>query len=162
MHVCACTYCCVFESGTWISNLLFGQKFQSVVGDVTILAKRMANVTFTEPFLPSELYRVVRVEPDSKQWVLTKPFSRKVWLLIVATYIYTCITVWYLEREQNPEIHGSWKEQLGATLWLIFCTIFFAHGENLTKYPFLFSWKFVSQRETLLYLNTLEFISSIT
>jgi len=100
----------------------------------------LGNVTSTVPFLPSELTSGVRVEPNSKQWVLTKPFSRGVWLVMVAaTYIYTFITVWYLERKQNPEFHGPWRKQLGATLWLIFCTIFVAHGDNLIDALFIYS-----------------------
>lgn len=101
-----------------------------MIGDVTILAKRMANATFTEPYLASGLSAFVPVRPHSTRWVLTKPFTRPVWFLLVVSYIYTCITVWYLEHKDNPEFHGSWNNQVGATLWLIFSTIFFAHGKK--------------------------------
>lgn len=100
-----------------------------MVGDVTILAKRSANVTFTEPYLGSGLSMLVRVKPDHKTFMLTKPFSRAVWVLIFATLIYTGIIIWYIEHERNPEFHGPWWTQLGATLWFMFTSVFFAHGD---------------------------------
>ncbi|ONK81101.1 uncharacterized protein A4U43_C01F25310 [Asparagus officinalis] len=110
------------------------EKFDAVIGDVTILSKRMNRAMFTEPFLPTGLSMVVPVKPNNKKWVLTQPFSPEVWLLVLASYIYTCVTVWYLEHKQNPDFDVPWREQLGATLWLIFCTIFFAHGKFYSYY----------------------------
>jgi len=100
------------------------------VGDLTILAKRLGNATFTEPFLPSGLMAFVPVRTENTRWVLTKPFTKQVWLLLALSYIYTCIIVWYLEQKHNPEFHGPWNAQVGATLWFIFSAIFFAQGKN--------------------------------
>ncbi|EHA8590826.1 glutamate receptor 2.7 [Cocos nucifera] len=108
--------------------------YDAVVGDITILAKRSTSVTFTEPFLSSGLSMLVRVRPNQTPWMLTKPFTMEVWLLIIATLIYTGIIVWYLEHRVNPEFDGPWWTQLGATFWLIFSTIFFAHGRLYNHY----------------------------
>ncbi|KAG1358992.1 putative Glutamate receptor 3.1 [Cocos nucifera] len=106
----------------------------AAVGDITILAKRSMNVTFTEPFLSSGLSMLVRLRQNRAPWMLTKPFTMSVWLLIIATMVYTGIIVWYLEHRVNPEFGGPWWIQLGATFWLIFSTIFFAHGRLYSYY----------------------------
>ncbi|CAL9758411.1 unnamed protein product, partial [Musa acuminata subsp. burmannicoides] len=113
-------------------NKVFLQEVDAVVGDITILAKRAVNATFTEPFLSSGLSMLVPVKPNHTPWMLTKPFTKEVWFLILATLVYTGGVVWYLERESNPEFHGTPWVQLGATLWLILSSIFFAHVLILT------------------------------
>ncbi|CAL9157330.1 unnamed protein product [Musa hybrid cultivar] len=117
-------------------NKVFLQEVDAVVGDITILAKRAVNATFTEPFLSSGLSMLVPVKPNHTPWMLTKPFTKEVWFLILVTLVYTAGVVWYLERESNPEFHSTPWVQLGATLWLILSSIFFAHGEqNRSRLP---------------------------
>ncbi|CAL9089999.1 unnamed protein product [Musa textilis] len=115
-------------------NKAFLQEVDAVVGDITILAKRAVNATFTEPFLSSGLSMLVPVKPNHTPWMLMKPFTKEVWLLILATLVYTAGVVWYLERESNPVFHGTPWVQLGATVWLILSTIFFAHGRVYSYY----------------------------
>ncbi|XP_074563521.1 glutamate receptor 2.7-like [Curcuma longa] len=110
------------------------KKFDVAVGDITILAKRSVNVTFTEPFLSSGLSMLVPIRTNHTPWMLTKPFTKEVWFLFLATLIYTCVVVWYLERKNNPELNGNWRQQLGAALWLTFSTLFFAHGRVYSFY----------------------------
>ncbi|URD89095.1 glutamate receptor [Musa troglodytarum] len=104
------------------------QVIDAAVGDITILAKRAVDVSFTEPILSSGLAMMVPLRPNHTPWTLAKPFTADVWFLILATLTYTAGVLWYLERDSNPEFHGTWCVQLGAALWLIFSTIFFAHG----------------------------------
>ncbi|URD98675.1 glutamate receptor [Musa troglodytarum] len=117
-------------------NKVPSQEVDAVVGDITILAKRAVNATFTVPFLSSGLSMLVPVKPNHTPWMFMKPFTKEVWLLILATLVYTAGVVWYLERESNPVFHGTPWVQLGATVWLILSTIFFAHGEqNRSQLP---------------------------
>ncbi|RRT80450.1 hypothetical protein B296_00017291 [Ensete ventricosum] len=119
-----------------VPSQVFLQEVDAVVGDITILAKRAVNATFTEPFLSSGLSMLVPVKPNHTPWMFTKPFTKEVWLLILAALVYTAGVVWYLERESNPEFQGTRWVQLGATLWLILSTFFFAHGEqNRSRLP---------------------------
>lgn len=105
------------------------QVIDAAVGDITILAKRAVDVSFTEPILSSGLAMMLPLRPNHTPWMLVKPFTKDVWFLILATLLYTAGVLWYLERDSNPEFHGTWCVQLGAALWLIFSTIFFAHGK---------------------------------
>ncbi|KAG6526115.1 hypothetical protein ZIOFF_016092 [Zingiber officinale] len=108
------------------------KNFDAAVGDITILAKRAVNVTFTEPFLSSGLSMLVPIRTNHTPWMFTKPFTKEVWFLFLATLIYTCVVVWYLEHKNNPQFNGNWRQQLGAALWLTFSTLFYAHA-NLSS-----------------------------
>ncbi|KAG6526116.1 hypothetical protein ZIOFF_016093 [Zingiber officinale] len=108
------------------------KKFDVAVGDITILAERAVNVSFTVPFLSSGLSVLVPIRPNHTPWMLVRPFTKEVWFLFLATLIYTCVVVWYLERKDNPQFHGNWCQQLGAALWLTFSTLFNAHA-NLSS-----------------------------
>ncbi|WOL12416.1 hypothetical protein Cni_G21183 [Canna indica] len=108
--------------------------FDIVVGDITILANRSKNVTFTEPFLSSGLSMLVPVKLNHTPWMILKTFTKEVWILFLVTLIYTAVVVWYLERGSNPEFDQAWPAQLGAALWLTFSTIFYAHGRIYSYY----------------------------
>ncbi|XP_042466211.1 glutamate receptor 2.7-like [Zingiber officinale] len=110
------------------------KKFDVAVGDITILAERAVNVSFTVPFLSSGLSVLVPIRPNHTPWMLVRPFTKEVWFLFLATLIYTCVVVWYLERKDNPQFHGNWCQQLGAALWLTFSTLFNAHGKVYSFY----------------------------
>ncbi|KAG1330310.1 putative glutamate receptor 2.2 [Cocos nucifera] len=139
------------------------KELDAVVGDVTILAERSVNVAFTEPFLGSGLSMLVRVKPDHKTLLLTKPFSKPVWVLIFSTLIYTGIVIWYFEHQTNPEFHGPWWTQLGATLWLMFSSIFNAHGRLYSYYTrtVVIPWLFAVLILTASYTATLSSIMTI-
>ncbi|XP_073117129.1 glutamate receptor 2.3-like [Elaeis guineensis] len=139
------------------------KEFDAVVGDVTILAERSANVTFTEPFLVSGLSMLVRVKPDHKTLMLTKPFSKAVWILIFSTLIYTGIIIWYIEHRRNPEFHGPWWTQLGATLWLMFSSIVNRHGMLNSYYTrtLVIPWLFAVLILTSSYTATLSSIMTV-
>ncbi|WOL12414.1 hypothetical protein Cni_G21181 [Canna indica] len=116
-----------YDRDTW-------KNFDIVVGDITILAKRSESVTFTEPFLSSGLSMLVPIKLNHTPRMILKTFTKEVWILILATLIYTAVVVWYLERDSNPEFDHAWPVQLGATLWLTFLTIFYAHGRIYSYY----------------------------
>lgn len=108
--------------------------YDAAVGDITIQANRSMNVTFTEPFISSGLSMLVPVRRNHTPWMLAKPFTKQVWLLIIATMFYTGTIMWYLEHRINPEFDGPWLTQLGATCWLVLSTIFFSHGRIYNGY----------------------------
>ncbi|KAJ0971837.1 hypothetical protein J5N97_019796 [Dioscorea zingiberensis] len=99
------------------------KNYDAVVGDITILAKRSEKVDFTQPYVGSGLAMLARVKPDHKTWVFLKPFTCSVWMCTILGFLYTAAIVWFLERKENSEFHGSWSNQIEATILLIF-TIF--------------------------------------
>ncbi|KAH7689172.1 Periplasmic binding protein-like II protein [Dioscorea alata] len=110
------------------------KRFDVAVGDITILADRMPFVDFTLPFTESSIGMLVRTKTGGNAWMVLKPFSKGLLGLIVASFIYTTLIVWYLEtRSINLNSTGAKKVRFGTTLWLMFSTIFFNLSQNIRK-----------------------------
>ncbi|KAF6177166.1 hypothetical protein GIB67_025503 [Kingdonia uniflora] len=109
------------------------KKFDAVVGDVTILANRSKYVEFTQPYAESGLTMIVTVKSEESQrtWMFMRPFTKAMWLVTGAEFIYTMFVVWFLEHRSNLVFRGPWKSQVGTTLWFTFSIHFFAHREKL-------------------------------
>ena len=109
--------------------------YDAVVGDMTILANRSRIVEFTQPFAESGLSMITPVKSREayKAWLFMKPFTMEMWVVTGVILIYTMFIVWILEHQNNPEFQGSWKDQLGTTLWFTFSSLFFAHSKYQYK-----------------------------
>ncbi|KAF8411017.1 hypothetical protein HHK36_003556 [Tetracentron sinense] len=116
-------------------NQVINKTFDAVVGDVTILADRSKYVEFTQPYTESGLSMIVpaKSEEPHDAWIFLKPFTTNMWLVTGAIFLYTMFMVWFLEHQSNPDFRGTWKNQVGTTLWFTFSTIFFTHGERLHR-----------------------------
>ena len=107
------------------------QKFDAVVGDVTIRANRSNFVDFTLPFTESGVSMIVRIEDDRRKsaWIFMKPLTMDLWLTTGAFFIFTGIVVWVLEHRVNKEFRGTPHNQLGMVFWFSFSTLVFAHSK---------------------------------
>ena len=105
------------------------QKYDAVVGDVTIVAKRSEYVDFTMPFSESGVAMLVLAKHDERQniWIFLKPFNWDLWLTTGAAFIFTGFIVWFFEHRSNTEFRGTPKNQIGMALWFSFSTLVFAH-----------------------------------
>lgn len=101
------------------------------MGDVTILANRSRIVEFTQPFAESGLSMIAPAKSREayKAWLFMKPFTMEMWAVTGAILIYTMFIVWILEHQINPAFSGTWKNQLGTTLWFTVSSLFFAHSK---------------------------------
>lgn len=107
-------------------NLNFLQRFNVVVGDITILVDRMTFIDFTLPYTKSSIGMSMRTKPSGNAGMFLKPFLKGLLGLIIGSFIYTTLIVWYLEtRSINLNATGAKKVCFGTTLWLMFFTIFF-------------------------------------
>ncbi|XP_028241440.1 glutamate receptor 2.9-like isoform X1 [Glycine soja] len=109
------------------------KKYDAVVGDVTIVAKRSEYVDFTMPFSESGVAMLVLAKHDERQniWIFLKPFSWDLWLTTGAAFIFTGFIVWFFEHRSNTEFRGTPKNQIGMALWFSFSTLVFAHREKV-------------------------------
>ncbi|KAH6821813.1 hypothetical protein C2S53_008418 [Perilla frutescens var. hirtella] len=123
------------SSGTYDELVyeVFLQKYDAVVGDVTILANRSKYVEFTVPYSEPGIATIVPVKDNKTEyaWIFMKPLTVGLWLTIGAFFIFTGFVVWVLEHRVNKEFRGPPTQQLGTTLWFSFSTLFFAHRENV-------------------------------
>ncbi|XP_030955051.1 glutamate receptor 2.8-like isoform X3 [Quercus lobata] len=111
------------------------QKYDAVVGDITILASRALYVDFTLPYTEAGVSMVVLVKDDESKnlWIFLKPLSLNLWLTTGATFIFTGFVVWVLEHRVNTEFRGPPKQQLGLIFWFSFSTLAFAHREKVVN-----------------------------
>ncbi|KAJ4816506.1 glutamate receptor 2.2 [Rhynchospora pubera] len=130
-------------------NDLVYQKFDAVVGDVTIRANRTNYVEFKMPYTESGVSMIVPLQPDSRQsvWIFLKPLSLELWLTSLGFFIFTGFVVGIIEWN-NQEFRGTLGlgDQLGVIFYFAFSTLVFAHkeklGSNLSRFVVII-WVFV-------------------
>ncbi|GJS00399.1 glutamate receptor 2.8-like protein [Tanacetum coccineum] len=123
-----------FVTGSYddlLHNLSHG-KYNAVVGDVTILAKRWDHVDFTLPFSEAGVAMIVPIKDERKSaWIFMKPLEKKLWITTGAFFIYTGLVVWFVEHRVNKEFRGPPLQHIGMIFWFSFSTLVFAHREKL-------------------------------
>jgi ABC-type amino acid transport substrate-binding protein len=107
------------------------QSYDAIVGDVTILANRSRNVSFTQPYTESGLSLIFPAENEDSAWLFMKPFSTEMWIATAGILIYTMFVIWFVEHHLNPEFGGPLKTQISTTLWFAFTSLFFAHSKSI-------------------------------
>ncbi|XP_074355792.1 glutamate receptor 2.8-like [Apium graveolens] len=109
------------------------QKFDAVVGDVSVIADRCKYAEFTHTYSNSALVMLVPVQSKMphKAWLFLKPFTKAMWLFILAITIYNGFVIWLIERKHSPRLRGSATEQTGILIWLSFTTLFSLNGGKL-------------------------------
>ncbi|KAK1405106.1 Glutamate receptor [Heracleum sosnowskyi] len=112
---------------------IYLKKFDAVVGDVAVVADRCKHADFTHTYSDSGLAMVVPVQSKMphKSWLFLKPFSKAMWLLILAITIYNGFVIWLIERKHSPRLRGSATDQAGIVIWLSFTTLFSLNGGKL-------------------------------
>ncbi|KAK1418392.1 hypothetical protein QVD17_27536 [Tagetes erecta] len=113
-----------------------GKKCAAVAGDVTVRSSRTQYVSFTSPYLSSEVYMLVRASHQWNQtlWTFLKPFTWRLWVTIVGICIYIGLAVAILEyRVHNPKFIVPLHQKLVMVVWFPISTFFFHEGKILNK-----------------------------
>ncbi|XP_042029605.1 glutamate receptor 2.7-like [Salvia splendens] len=119
---------------------IYLDRYDAVVGDVTILANRTKYVDFTVPYTESGIATVVPIKGDERKsaWIFMKPLTTALWLTIGASFIFIGCVVWVLEHRVNEHFQGPPGKQVGMIFWFSFSTLVYAHREkvksNLTRF----------------------------
>lgn len=114
-----------------VKATLFKQKYDAVVGDITITANRTIYVDFTVPYVESGVSMIVPIQHEITKglWWFTKPFKWHVWLTIFVLLGAKGFLVWLFERENNEEFQGPWQKQLGTTFYFSFSLFHFSQSK---------------------------------
>lgn len=112
--------------------LLKKQKFDAVVGDITIRANRSSYLDYTLPFTESGVAMVVPMKNSKKTnaWVFLKPLTRDLWFVTAFFFVFVAFVIWILEHRVNEQFRGSPLDQLCTSLWYSFSTMVFAHSTS--------------------------------
>ncbi|KAE8679683.1 hypothetical protein F3Y22_tig00111398pilonHSYRG00331 [Hibiscus syriacus] len=117
----------------WINKTK--QKYDAVVGDITITANRSLYVNFALPYTDMGVGMVIQKTPkDSRNlWIFLKPLTGGLWLTIVGVYVLTASVIWLIERpsfaEQTPQSNGQIERMFSFS----FSILVFAHWEKLSS-----------------------------
>ncbi|KAG9454106.1 hypothetical protein H6P81_007010 [Aristolochia fimbriata] len=115
-------------------HMVAEDKFDAVVGDITIVTNRTRIVDFTQPYVESGLVVVAPVKHiNSSAWAFLKPFTVEMWLVTGSFFLFVGAVVWILEHRVNTEFRGTPRQQLVTVFWFSFSTMFFAQRENTTS-----------------------------
>ena len=82
------------------------QRYDAVVGDITIVANRSLYVDFTLPYSESGVSMVVLVKDDDNKnlWIFLRPLSLNLWLTTSVAFIFTGLVIWVLEHRVNTNL----------------------------------------------------------
>lgn len=109
---------------------MIDQKFDAVVGDVTIRKDRSSLVDFTLPYTESGVSMIVPIKDYKSRnaWVFLKPLTGDLWATIGGFFVFIGFMVWALEHHKNTDFQGTAIDQVGASLWYSFSTMVFGHS----------------------------------
>ncbi|KAK9698199.1 hypothetical protein RND81_08G088400 [Saponaria officinalis] len=111
---------------------VFLQKYDVVVGDITIIANRSSYLDFTLPYTESGVTIVVPVRDDKQSaWVFLKPLTWELWVAILCAFLFIAFAIWVLEHRINDEFRGPPLHQAGTYLFYSFSMMVFAQRENV-------------------------------
>ncbi|KAJ8758621.1 hypothetical protein K2173_000342 [Erythroxylum novogranatense] len=127
---------------------VYFEKYDVVVGDVTIRLNRSNYVDFTLPYTQTGVSMIVPVKDDKNKnaWIFLKPLTWDLWVACVCFFVFTGFVIWVLEHRINEEFRGPPLYQVGTSFWFSFSTMVFAHRErvlsNLSRFVIVI-WCFV-------------------
>ncbi|XP_026453928.1 glutamate receptor 2.7-like isoform X2 [Papaver somniferum] len=97
------------------------QNFDAVVGDVTITANRLQYVDFTLPYVEAGASMIVLTRKDLNKETLIffLPLEWRLWMTIVAFFVYIGSVIWILEHRGNQEKVLSSPGRFVMILWIL-------------------------------------------
>nr|XP_017253603.1 PREDICTED: glutamate receptor 2.9-like [Daucus carota subsp. sativus] len=101
--------------------------FDAVVGDTSIMASRCEYAEFSQPYSDSGLQVLVYTKGKTsatRAWLFKKPFTTWTWIFTAVINLYSGFVVWFIERQTNRDLRGSWFKQCGTIIWIAFTTLF--------------------------------------
>ncbi|KAK4257639.1 hypothetical protein QN277_007202 [Acacia crassicarpa] len=116
------------------------EKYDAVVGDVTILANRLDDADFTVPYTHSNVKMLVKIRHDPRlnMWIFLRPFSWSLWLCVAINSIFIGAIILFMERnvQRDSTLENSpcRKQFSGVSiLWFPVVQAIFPERESLAK-----------------------------
>ncbi|XVF34183.1 hypothetical protein REPUB_Repub18cG0036600 [Reevesia pubescens] len=128
---------------------VYNKAYDAVVGDITIMAKRMKWVDFTSAYLDSRVTMLIKVghKWPNHIWTFLKPLSWDLWVIIYISCISVGLVVRILERRVNTEFKGPAGKQICTILLFPFQSVVIPQREMVTTYwakVVLVTWLFLA------------------
>ncbi|KAL2539079.1 Glutamate receptor 2.2 [Abeliophyllum distichum] len=112
---------------------VFLQKYDAVVGDITITANRSKYVDFTLPFADGGVNSIVPITYDdpNDNWIFLKPLTKELWVTAIALFVLTGVALWILEHRFNNAFRGPPSQHAGLIFYFPFMSLVFAQRERI-------------------------------
>ncbi|XP_076893700.1 glutamate receptor 1.4-like [Bidens hawaiensis] len=110
---------------------VFNKEIDGILGDTTILAKRLEFVDFTTTFTDLGLGTLAKTNTKD-MWIFLKPLNANLWLTFTAFLIFNGLVIWAIEA-MDQESKNSPSQGIGTIFWLVILTIFSAQKEKLVS-----------------------------
>ncbi|CAF2900476.1 unnamed protein product, partial [Rotaria sp. Silwood2] len=97
--------------------------YDIIIADVTVTSARSKIVDFSSPIYDNSLRLVVRQANNAgiDLFAFLKPFSYRLWILVLGTCIYASILMLLIERRKNEDLQNrSIISQLTLSIWYCF------------------------------------------
>ncbi|CAF5047567.1 unnamed protein product [Rotaria sp. Silwood1] len=97
--------------------------YDIIIADVTVTSARSKIVDFSSPIYDNSLRFVVRQANNAgiDLFSFLKPFSSRLWILVLGTCIYASILMLLIERRKNEDLQNrSFISQLTLSIWYCF------------------------------------------
>ena len=138
------------------------QRYDGVVGDITITSNRSKYGDFTLPYMMSGVSMIVPVADSHMKspWWFLKPVTLKLWILMISLFLSKGLFVWFSEHENNPKFEGTFSEPMGKVQSFFFSIFVFAKSK-LPHHLFLSCLKF-HDCSTFLVFNRQDFFFNLS
>ncbi|KAL7140521.1 hypothetical protein ABFS83_09G125100 [Erythranthe nasuta] len=118
------------------SYQVFNGKYDAVVGDITITAKRSEYLDFTLPIEQGGITMIKKIQHDVEthdEKFFVKPLRKQLWLTAIALFIFTGIALWILEHRFNKDFRGPPSEHLGLIFYIPFMSLVYSNRERIVS-----------------------------
>ncbi|XP_076951017.1 glutamate receptor 1.4-like [Bidens hawaiensis] len=122
-----------YKNGSYdkLIEKVFNKEIYGILGDTTILAKRLEFVDFTTTFTYLGLGTLAKTNTKD-MWIFLKPLNANLWLTFTAFLIFNGLVIWAIEA-MDQESKNSPSQGIGTIFWLVILTIFSAQKEKLVS-----------------------------
>ncbi|CAN7006672.1 unnamed protein product [Brassica rapa subsp. trilocularis] len=104
--------------------------YDAAVGDFAIVPTRSKLVDFSQPYTSTGLVVVIPTNDDNPTWIFLRPFTIRLWCVVLASFLIIAVVIWILEHRINEDFRGPPRKQLITMILFSFSTLFKRNQED--------------------------------
>ncbi|KAF3543891.1 hypothetical protein DY000_02001711 [Brassica cretica] len=104
--------------------------YDAAVGDFAIVPTRSKLVDFSQPYASTGLVVVIPTNDDNPTWIFLRPFTIRLWCVVLASFLIIAVVIWILEHRINEDFRGPPRKQLITMILFSFSTLFKRNQED--------------------------------
>uniref|UniRef100_A0A1J3GF26 Glutamate receptor n=1 Tax=Noccaea caerulescens TaxID=107243 RepID=A0A1J3GF26_NOCCA len=105
-------------------------EYDAAVGDIAIVPSRSKLVDFSQPYASTGLVVVIPANDDNATWIFLRPFTIRLWFVVLASFLVIAVVIWILEHRINEDFRGPPRRQISTMFLFSFSTLFKRNQED--------------------------------